>query len=287
MLHRYIERIVEPEAEEPGGSDRASMYRGTFKQTLGGVGKKAGLGDGVGDAVRQHRRVRRNVRSARDTRSNRAPLQANHGPQLLARGTGPGVLVAGRNWVQVDELLISGPVQLPPTVAGEIITEVVRVPGYCGAVTTQVIVLNGGSSSGKSGIARCLQAVLPEPWLTLGVDTLIRAMPLSPRRSVAEIDFASDGAIIIGPRFRALEAAWIEGVAAMAHAGARIIVDEVFLGGAASQQRWKTALGALPVLWVGVRCDSAVAVGREIARGDRVAGQAASQAERGPPRCRL
>jgi chloramphenicol 3-O phosphotransferase len=39
------------------------------------------------------------------------------------------------------------------------------------------------------------------------------------------------------------------------------------------------ALGALPVLWVGVRCDSAVVAGREIARGDRVAGQAASQAD--------
>nr|WP_297548335.1 hypothetical protein [Amycolatopsis sp.] len=26
-----------------------------------------------------------------------------------------------------------------------------------------MIVLNGGSSSGKSGIARCLQAVLPDP----------------------------------------------------------------------------------------------------------------------------
>ncbi len=153
------------------------------------------------------------------------------------------------------------------------------MPGYCGAVTTQVIVLNGGSSSGKSGIVRCLQAVLPDPWLAFGVDTLIRAMPVSPRRSVAGIDFASDGAIILGPQFRALEAAWIEGVAAMARAGARIIVDEVFLGGAASQQRWKTALGALSVLWVGVRCDSATAAGREIARGDRVAGQAASQAD--------
>ena len=37
--------------------------------------------------------------------------------------------------------------------------------------------LNGGSSSGKSGIARCLQAVLPDPWLVFGVDTLIQAMP--------------------------------------------------------------------------------------------------------------
>ncbi len=146
-------------------------------------------------------------------------------------------------------------------------------------MTTQVIVLNGGSSSGKSGIARCLQTVLPEVWLAFGVDTLIRAMPVSPRRSVVGIEFAPDGEVIVGPEFRALEAAWIEGVAAMAQAGARIIVDEVFLSGTASQQRWRKALGALPVLWVGVRCDSAIATGREIARGDRVAGMAASQAE--------
>jgi chloramphenicol 3-O phosphotransferase len=46
-------------------------------------------------------------------------------------------------------------------------------------VTTQLIVLNGGSSSGKSGIARCLQAVLPDPWLAVSVDTLVEAMPAS------------------------------------------------------------------------------------------------------------
>ncbi|GAA1019160.1 hypothetical protein GCM10009565_02660 [Amycolatopsis albidoflavus] len=38
-------------------------------------------------------------------------------------------------------------------------------------------------------------------------------------------------------------------------------------------------MGELRVLWVGVRCDSAVAAGREVARGDRVIGMAASQAE--------
>jgi chloramphenicol 3-O phosphotransferase len=146
-------------------------------------------------------------------------------------------------------------------------------------VATQVIVLNGGSSSGKSGIARCLQAVLPEPWLTLGVDTLLEAMPLALRTSAAGIEIATDGEVSVGPKFRALEAAWIEGIAAMARAGARIIVDEVFLGGAASQRRWQQALGPLPVLWVGVRCDSAVAAARETARGDRVAGMAAAQAE--------
>jgi chloramphenicol 3-O phosphotransferase len=150
---------------------------------------------------------------------------------------------------------------------------------YCGAVATQVIVLNGGSSSGKSGIARCLQAILPDAWLSLGVDTLIEMMPASLTTSASGIEFAPDGEVVIGPEFRALEAAWMEGVAAMARAGARIIVDEVFLGGGASQQRWKNVLGALRVLWVGVRCEGAVAAGREIARGDRVSGMALSQAE--------
>ena len=146
-------------------------------------------------------------------------------------------------------------------------------------MTTQVIVLNGGSSSGKSGIARCLQAVLPDPWLAFGTDTLIQAMPPSSQMSADGIEFAADGEVSVGPGFRTLEAAWIAGIAAMAQAGARIIVDEVFLGGAASQQRWKNALGPLRVLWVGVRCDAAVAAGRELARGDRVTGMAASQAE--------
>jgi chloramphenicol 3-O phosphotransferase len=150
-------------------------------------------------------------------------------------------------------------------------------PRYRGVVTAQVIVLNGGSSSGKSGIARCLQAVLADPWLAFGTDTLVEALPLSVRTSAAGIKFAPGGEVIVGPEFRVLEAAWIAGIAAMARAGARIIVDEVFLGGAASQQRWKNALDPLPVLWVSVRCEAAVAAGREIARGDRPIGMAASQ----------
>ncbi|MFD8742671.1 chloramphenicol phosphotransferase CPT [Streptomyces sp. NPDC059616] len=144
---------------------------------------------------------------------------------------------------------------------------------------TQMIVLNGGSSSGKSGIARCLQTVLPDPWLTFGVDTLIEAMPASMSESDAGIEFAPDGEVVVGAEFRTLETAWIEGVATMARAGAGIIVDEVFLGGAESQQRWQKALDGLGVLWVGVRCESAVAAAREIARGDRVPGMAAAQAE--------
>ncbi|MCX5001147.1 chloramphenicol phosphotransferase CPT [Streptomyces sp. NBC_00638] len=146
-------------------------------------------------------------------------------------------------------------------------------------MTTQMIILNGGSSSGKSGIVRCLQAELPDPWLAFGCDSFVDSMPAKMQGSDGGIDIAADGGVSVGAEFRALEAAWTEGVVAMARAGARIIIDDVFLGGTASQRRWQTALGGLGVLWVGVRCESSVAAGREVARGDRVQGMAALQAD--------
>ena len=139
--------------------------------------------------------------------------------------------------------------------------------------------LNGGSSSGKSTIVRCLQAVLPDPWLTFGVDTLVAALPGGDRGTPGVLEFAPDGGVSVGPTFYELEAAWIAGLAAMARAGARLIIDEVLLGGATGQQRWQRGLAGLEVLWVGVRCDPAVAAAREAARGDRVTGMAAGQAE--------
>ncbi|MDW4908988.1 chloramphenicol phosphotransferase CPT [Streptomyces sp. ADMS] len=145
-----------------------------------------------------------------------------------------------------------------------------------------MIILNGGSSSGKSGIVRCLQAVLPNPWLAFGCDSFVDALPARMQESDAGIAVAADGGVSVGADFLALEAAWREGVVAMVRAGARVIIDDVFLGGAASQQRWQKALGEVGeagVLWVGVRCESAVAAGREVARGDRVRGMAAAQAD--------
>ncbi len=142
-----------------------------------------------------------------------------------------------------------------------------------------MIILNGGSSSGKSEIVRCLQALLPDPWLAFGCDSFVEALPAAMQASEAGIMVAGDGTVSVGAEFHALEAAWRDGVGAMVHAGARIVIDDVFLGGAASQQRWRQAVGGLAVLWVGVRCDSAVAAGREVARGNRTEGMAASQAD--------
>ncbi|GAA2307975.1 hypothetical protein GCM10010149_67500 [Nonomuraea roseoviolacea subsp. roseoviolacea] len=143
--------------------------------------------------------------------------------------------------------------------------------------------LNGGSSAGKSSIVRHLQAVLPQPWLAIGgVDSLIEVMPESMKTSPTGIELASDGGVTVGPEFLALQSAWMEGIAAMARAGARVIIDDVLLGGAAGQRQWQGVLGGLDVLWVGVRCDGVIAAERERARGDRIPGMAVAQAEMVP-----
>ncbi|WP_309030305.1 chloramphenicol phosphotransferase CPT [Streptomyces alfalfae] len=146
-------------------------------------------------------------------------------------------------------------------------------------MATQMIILNGGSSSGKTGIVQCLQDVLPEPWLAFGCDSFVDSMPARMQASQEGIEIAADGVVSVGEDFRTLEEAWTEGIVTMARAGARIIVDDVFLGGATSQRRWLKRLDGVEVLWVGVRCESAVAEDRGVARGDRAKGMAASQAD--------
>ncbi len=143
---------------------------------------------------------------------------------------------------------------------------------------TQVIVLNGGSSAGKSSIARSLQQVLPGLWLTFGTDVLAEALPGRGDDPRSGLVLEPDGTVTVKPEFRAIEQIWYEGLALMARHGALLILDEVFLAGGAGQQRLRGLLGDLDVLWVGVHCDPLVAASREGARPDRVPGMAMTQA---------
>jgi chloramphenicol 3-O phosphotransferase len=108
-----------------------------------------------------------------------------------------------------------------------------------------VIVLNGGSSSGKTSIARCLQRLLGPTWLTLGVDDLVRALPggneiddlVRAQRGGGEpvgtegtIEIGPDGSVTVGDDFRRAEASWYAGVAAIGRCGTGLILDEVFIG---------------------------------------------------------
>ncbi|WP_433747900.1 chloramphenicol phosphotransferase CPT family protein [Falsibacillus pallidus] len=141
-----------------------------------------------------------------------------------------------------------------------------------------VIILNGGSSSGKTTLAKCLQKSLSTPWLRFSIDDLIAAMPEYLLKEDTGIQFGEDGSVIPGTEFRKLESAWMQGIAEMARNGAQVIIDDVFISGAAAQNRWKEATVGLQILWVGVYCDQSVAASRENSRGDRVEGMAVSQA---------
>ena len=154
-------------------------------------------------------------------------------------------------------------------------------------VATEVIALNGGSSSGTSSLARHIQELLVGPWLILGVDDLLDALAPSlvgeaPTRPGGPplVSYDADGTVHVDPAFCVVEARWYAGVATMARTGLGVILDEVLLGGGAAQRQLAEALDGLAVVWVGVRCDPAVAAAREETLPDRIAGMAASQATR-------
>ena len=143
---------------------------------------------------------------------------------------------------------------------------------------TQVIVLDGTASSGKTSIARCLQSMLTPPWLLLGIDDLTRAVPDKGIDDGTLLHVSETGQVAVAPGWRSLEASWCIGIATFAASGTGVIVDEVFLDGGAGQERLRKALSGLDVPRVGVTCDRAIARAREALRPDRVAGQADSQA---------
>ncbi len=146
-------------------------------------------------------------------------------------------------------------------------------------VAPTVIVVNGGSSSGKTSIVRQLQDMLTEPWLAVSVNDFVECLPPRLQQHDTDgFDVTDDGQVQVGPVFMRLQSAWMTGIAATARAGAQIIIDDVFLGAGASQARWRDVLVDLRVAWIGVHCDAAVAEQREASRPDRHPGMAALQA---------
>ncbi|MDQ2756949.1 MAG: chloramphenicol phosphotransferase CPT family protein [Actinomycetota bacterium] len=141
----------------------------------------------------------------------------------------------------------------------------------------QVVLLNGGPSSGKTSVARELQSVLDGVWLRLGVDTLLEAMPPSLSHDDG-LEVKADGEVVVGARFAAVEDWWMAGIARMVEVGAYVVIEDNFMSGPAAQERWRAALDGVSVGWVSVRCDPVRAAEREHARGDRPLGMAAKQA---------
>ena len=147
----------------------------------------------------------------------------------------------------------------------------------------KIIVLNGTSSSGKSSIAKELQAVLSEPYLHLGIDTFIAMLP---SRYFGEQPPADEGFWLVkgqsethirtGPVGHRLVRGMYRSLAVLAATGNNLIVDHVVLDRQGLADLVE-AVGEFPVLFVGVRCPLEVLIQRERGRTDRVVGMAQAQ----------
>ncbi len=149
------------------------------------------------------------------------------------------------------------------------------------------MILNGGSSAGKTSLAQAFQerrAAAGDCWLRIAIDDF---NVLLPHQWFAagehEGPFAEDGIRFVetadGRHVRTgalgcrLFATYRRTAALWARQGFNVLVDEVCLDEAAARD-WDEALAGLPATWVAVRCDPTVAEARERGRGDRLAGLA-------------
>lgn len=142
----------------------------------------------------------------------------------------------------------------------------------------RVLILNGGSSAGKTTLGRSLQSALSDTWLLLGLDLLIWTLP---PRMINHANGLSvhEGVIVRGDLFMSLYAGFQSAVATLARSGVNVLLDDLTLDGTVDQQRWSEVLQGLDVLWVGVRCAPAIAAEREARRQSRLPGIACHQAE--------
>jgi chloramphenicol 3-O phosphotransferase len=82
----------------------------------------------------------------------------------------------------------------------------------------------------------------------------------------------------IGALGRRVLTAYRHSIAAIARAGLNVVVDDVTLE-KDEWDEWCAALAGLDPVWVALRCDVDVAVGRETSRGDRSRGLVRGQAD--------
>ncbi len=116
-------------------------------------------------------------------------------------------------------------------------------------------------------------------WLLIGIDVFIWLLPVELTEDPSGFSVV-EGEILQGPAFRRSYDGFQHAVAALCRAGQDVIIDDVLIDGGTDQRQWERSLTGIDALWVGVRCDQAVASARESERGDRPAGIAARYAER-------
>ncbi|MFE9580220.1 chloramphenicol phosphotransferase CPT family protein [Nocardia sp. NPDC006044] len=153
-----------------------------------------------------------------------------------------------------------------------------------GELQSQVIFLNGTSSSGKTTLARGIQDVSDVPFVYWGIDTLFDLVPPNwgggRDGPLSRAGFwydrtgrAADGHPLLVVRYgevglRMLRSA-CAAAAAFARGGDHLVIDEMLLTPDLLPM-WLTALAGLDVRLVAVTCPLHVAEQRELARGNEI-----------------
>ena len=131
----------------------------------------------------------------------------------------------------------------------------------------QIILLHGASSSGKSTLAKALQAASPTPLLHLSIDHLRDSETLPDQAlKTGRFQWADMRAQVFDGFHRALSA--------YASAGNNLIVEHI-LDTAGWLDELQSLLRPFDVLFVGIHTPLAALNARETARGDRPKGSAA------------
>jgi chloramphenicol 3-O phosphotransferase len=153
-------------------------------------------------------------------------------------------------------------------------------------VTTRVVLLNGPSSIGKSAVAKALQRIAVRPMLHVQMDSFIEMMPPGSFGNAEGYRFVTtvvDGkpvtAIESGPLMETVMNAMRHAIAAMAAAGADLIVDDVEWEPDILLE-YRQLLAPYEFYAVALKAPLAVIEARELARGDRVPGLARWQYDR-------
>ncbi len=149
---------------------------------------------------------------------------------------------------------------------------------------SKIILLNGPGSSGKSSIAKALQELSSDLWLTFGVDTFIEMIPPNKmdfylkfipgeneRGPLVAVESQAEARKLFDlmPSFAEL----------LASAGNNLIIDEVLFT-EESLQLYREKLKNHQVYFVRIFCDFKTLQEREILRGDRILGLANHQIDR-------
>lgn len=161
--------------------------------------------------------------------------------------------------------------------------------GFSAGPGGRVLVINGASSSGKTELARAIQARSGGPWIAAGIDAFWNMIPAPWLESGGcdgaglSFGFEDHGGMRVvrtrcGPVIQRVAAGMRQCVAALASAGCDVVCDDAFLD-PSWPDAWAAALAGMDAWLIGLHCPTEVLDAREARRGDRLEGQARGQAD--------